>query len=150
MRALCTTLVVTLLVACSDGRERPLEDRLQRVLDTSLQKHDVRGASAAVVFPDGDIWLGTSGLSHESVAMDPGMFVFVGSITKNVVAALTLKLAEEGRLSLEDPLSRWLPDYPHVDGAITLRQLLNHTSGLYMFWSNQEIWDELKRDRARV
>jgi len=150
MRALGAALMVSLLVACSAGPELPLEERLQRVLDTSIEKHGVRGASAAVVFPDREIWLGTSGLSHESVAMDPGLLVFTGSITKNVVAALTLKLAEEGKLFLEDPVSRWLPGYPHVDGNITLRQLLNHTSGIYMFWENQEIWDEAKRDPGRV
>jgi len=74
----------------------------------------------------------------------------IGSITKNMVATLVLQLAEEGRLSLEDPISRWLPRYPHVDDAITIRQLLNHTSGLFMFWDNQQIWDDLIRDRTRT
>jgi len=78
------------------------------------------------------------------------MFFAIGSITKNVVAALTLKLVEEDVLSLKDPLSKWLPGYPHVDDKITIRQLLNHTSGLYMFWDNQQIWDDLKADRAKV
>jgi len=53
-------------------------------------------------------------------------------------------------LSLDDPLSKWLPGYPHVDSTITIRQLLNHTSGIYMFWSNQKIWDDLKKDRTKV
>jgi D-alanyl-D-alanine carboxypeptidase len=66
------------------------------------------------------------------------------------VAALTLQLVEEGVLSLDDPLSKWLPAYPHVDSTATLRQLLNHTSGIYMFWSNQKIWDDLKKDRTKV
>jgi D-alanyl-D-alanine carboxypeptidase len=74
----------------------------------------------------------------------------VGSITKNMVAALMLQLAEEERLSLEDPIGKWLPTHPHVDGAITIRQLLNHTSGLFMFWDNQKLWDDLIRHRSRV
>ena len=37
-----------------------------------------------------------------------------------------------------------------MDSTITIRQLLNHTSGLYMFWENQQIWDDLKKDRAKV
>jgi D-alanyl-D-alanine carboxypeptidase len=52
-------------------------------------------------------------------------------------------------LSLDDPLSKWLAGYPHVDENITIRQLLNHTSGIYMFWDNQKIWDELKKDRTK-
>jgi len=71
------------------------------------------------------------------------MLIAAGSITKNVVAALVLQLAEEGVLSLDDPLGRWLPPYPKVDSTITIRQLLAHTSGLYMFWDNPQIWDDL-------
>jgi D-alanyl-D-alanine carboxypeptidase len=52
----------------------------------------------------------------------------IGSITKTFVAATILQLAEEGVLSLGDPLSRWLPEHPR-GAAITLRQLLAHTSG---------------------
>jgi len=71
------------------------------------------------------------------------MLIAVGSITKNFVAALVLQLAEEGVLALEDPLRRWLPPYPKVDSNITIRQLLAHTSGIFMFWENQKIWDDL-------
>jgi D-alanyl-D-alanine carboxypeptidase len=77
------------------------------------------------------------------------MLFAIGSVTKNFVAALTLTLVEEEVLSLDDPLSKWLPSYPYVDGNITIRQLLNHTSGLYMFWDNQEIWDDLIADRTK-
>ena len=118
----------------------PIEDRLQQVLDHGIRKYEARGVSAAVIFPDGKIWTGTSGISHGTVPIEPDMLFMIGSITKNVVAALTLQLVEEGLLSLDDPLSKWLPEYPHVDSTASLRQLLNHTSGIYMFWSNEKIW----------
>ena len=47
------------------------------------------------------------------------------------MAALVLQLVEEGRLTLDDPLSTWLPDFPNIDNRTTIRQLLNHTSGIY-------------------
>lgn len=136
------------VAACSSG-SHPLEEQLQSSLDRRIQQYDVKGASAAVLFPEGTMWTGTSGVSHDEVAMRPNMVFGIGSITKNVVAALTLQLAEEGKLSLDDPLSCWLPPYPHVDGNITIRQLLNHTSGIYMFWENQQIWDDLTQYRTR-
>jgi len=123
---------------------------MQRVLDKGINKYGARGVSAAVIFPDGTIWTGVSGISHENVAIEPDMLFAIGSITKNVVAALTLELAEQRILLLDDPLSKWLPEYPHIDSNITIRQLLNHTSGIYMFWDNQKIWDDLKRDRTKV
>jgi len=128
----------------------PIEDQLQQVLDHGIEKYDARGVSAAVIFPDGKIWTGTSGISHGTVPIEPDMLFMIGSITKNVVAALTLQLVEEGLLSLDDPLSKWLPEYPHVDSTASLRQLLNHTSGIYMFWSNEKIWDDLTKDESKV
>jgi D-alanyl-D-alanine carboxypeptidase len=54
----------------------------------------------------------------------------VGSATKTFVAAVILQLAGEGRLGLSDTVERWLPGQVPNGGAITVRQLLNHTSGL--------------------
>jgi D-alanyl-D-alanine carboxypeptidase len=123
---------------------------MQNVLDEGISKQDVRGVSAAVILPNERKWSGVSGTSHDTVAINTDMLFAIGSITKNFVATLTLKLVEEGVLSLDDPLSKWLPAYPHIDSDITLRQLLNHTSGIYMFWSNQQIWDDLKKNRTKI
>jgi D-alanyl-D-alanine carboxypeptidase len=149
-RLLFIFAVMGLFFISSCKPENSIEDRMQRILDKGISKYGARGTSVAVIFPDGKIWTGASGISHDTVAMQPDMLFAIGSITKNVVAALTLKLAEENVLSLEDPLSKWLPAYRHIDSRITIRQLLGHTSGIYMFWDNQQIWDDLKKDRAKV
>ena len=143
-------LIIILLFPYSCGSNLPLEDQMQKILDDGISEFEVHGSSAAVIFPDKKIWIGVSGISHDTVTIKSDMLFAIGSITKNVVAALTLKLVEENVLSLEDPLSKWLPSYPHIDSTITIRQLLNHTSGLYMFWNNQQIWDDLKNDRSRI
>jgi len=147
---LLLTVILTTLSSCTSDNPRPLEQRLQETLDEKIQKYGVRGVSAAIVFPDKEVWTGTSGISHDTISIKSDMLFGIGSITKNVTAALALQLQEEGLLGLEDPLSKWLPTYPYVDSTITIRQLLGHTSGLYMFWDNQEIWDALKADRTKV
>jgi D-alanyl-D-alanine carboxypeptidase len=135
--------------SCSRDR-RPLGVRLQAAVDEGLRKYGVKGASAALIFPGQRVRLVVGGVSHDTVPMRPDMLFAIGSITKNVVATLVFQLAEEGVLSLEDPLHKWLPAYPKIDGAITIRQLLAHTSGLYMFWENQKIWDDLIKYRDRI
>jgi D-alanyl-D-alanine carboxypeptidase len=147
------TLAAALLfffASISFADDGPIEARLQEVLDHGVREYGARGVSAAVIYPDGKVWTGTSGISHGTVSIEPDMLFAIGSITKNMVAALTLQLVEEGVLSLDDPLSKWLPAYPHVDSTATLRQLLNHTSGIYMFWSNQKIWDDLTKDESKI
>lgn len=57
----------------------------------------------------------------------------IGSITKTYVSVLALGLAAEGRLSLDDRVDRWLPDIPAAVAGVTVRQLLQHTSGLFNY-----------------
>jgi len=63
------------------------------------------------------------------VPLAPTKVFRIASVTKIFTAALVLKLAEEGKLSLDDTLARTLPDFPGAQ-SITIRQLLSHTAGL--------------------
>ncbi len=75
----------------------------------------------------------------------------IGSITKSFVSTVVLQFVGEGRLSLDDSVERWLPGVvPHGD-AITVRVLMNHTSGLYDYldvpFSLQLLYDPLRTVR---
>ena len=61
-----------------------------------------------------------------------------------ITAPLVLKLEEEGKLTLNDPLSKWLPDFPNITNTITLRQLLNHTSGVYDWFNDSSLWPRIR------
>lgn len=61
----------------------------------------------------------------------------IGSITKQFTAAAVVQLQEAGKLSLDDPMARYLPDAPHAH-EVTLRQLLSHTSGLHDYFDGPE------------
>jgi D-alanyl-D-alanine carboxypeptidase len=110
--------------------ELPFAKELQDELDNGIKKIKGKGISVAIIVPEYKTWIGVSGVSHSNIPIKPETLFNAGSITKNFVAALILKLAEEGRLALDDPLHKWLPDYQHIDNTITIRQLLNHTSGI--------------------
>jgi len=143
-------LIVVLIFASCSSDTLTLEEKLQAVLDENIEDIDGRGVSAAIIMPGRPIWKGVAGISHDTVKISPDMLFAIGSVTKNFVATLTLVLVEEGKLSLDDSLHSWLPAYTHIDSNITIRQLLNHSSGIYMFWSNQNLWDDLKKDRTRL
>lgn len=109
--------------------------QLQQILDERRTALHIPGAAAAVIFPDGSIWKAGSGLAQMTVseASTAKVPFVVGSITKTFVTAAIMQLAGEGTLSIDDPLSNWLPDYPRAD-QITLRELLGHTSGVYNYF----------------
>jgi CubicO group peptidase (beta-lactamase class C family) len=91
----------------------------------------VPGLSAAVILPDGTTWRGVSGKSSDNKAMNSDMLFGLASVTKTYIAALVAELVEEGALSAEDPIGEWIPNLGEINEDITIRQLLNHTSGLY-------------------
>ena len=65
-----------------------------------------------------------------NVPVKPDMVFRLGSITKQFTAAAVLMLAEQGKLSLQDDISKFLPDFPTQGRAITVEHLLTHTSGI--------------------
>jgi D-alanyl-D-alanine carboxypeptidase len=132
-RLLFAILSITSLIGCRTPVEKevPNAGELQSVLDSTRQATQIRGVSVAVIVPGFRPWLGTSGESYPGRKITENMLFDMGSAGKLIMAALVLKLCEDGLLSLDDPVSKYLPPFPNVDGAITIRQLLNHTNGLY-------------------
>ena len=63
----------------------------------------------------------------------------LGAVSAQFTAAAVLRLVQAGKLALTDPISRFLPDYPGPGAAITIRQLLSHTSGLPNYLNRPEL-----------
>jgi D-alanyl-D-alanine carboxypeptidase len=68
----------------------------------------------------------------------------IDSISKQFTAAALLLLAEQGRLSLDDPIAKWFPELRPA-AAVTLRQLLTHTSGIRDYWPQDFLTPEMTR-----
>lgn len=69
----------------------------------------------------------------------------IGSVTKQFVAASLLKLQQENKLNIDDDAKNYLPGYDFLKG-ITIRDLLNHTSGIANFTDQKEFWENVKYD----
>ena len=95
------------------------------------------GPGAAVIVTRGGRTLYASGRGLADLdarrPITPDTAFKIGSIVKQFTAATVLQLVGEGKLSLDDPISRFLPDFPQPGAGATVRQLLNHSSGLQDF-----------------
>jgi D-alanyl-D-alanine carboxypeptidase len=114
----------------------------QRVLD----RHDTPGA-VVTTLTDGtlvSVGVGTADLNGTQPIDKDALFP-IYSITKTYMAVAVMKLVESGACSLDDSVTTLVPD-PRLDPAITLRQLLNHTSGLRDYGATQEYNYDLRRD----
>jgi len=95
------------------------------------------GPGAAVIVTEGGkpVYERGRGLAdlQAKTPITPATVFRIGSVTKQFAAATLLQLVQEGKLSLDEPLTKFIPDYPQPGGSATVRQLLNHTSGIQSY-----------------
>jgi D-alanyl-D-alanine carboxypeptidase len=106
-------------------------------------KDGVPGVTATAADRHGT-WSATSGVGNlrTNAPRTTADHYRVGSITKTFVSTVLLQLEAEGRLSLDDTVDKWLPGVVRGNGhdgrRITLRRLLNHTSGIYNYTADED------------
>ncbi len=114
-------------------------DSLQAKVDSAavqvLRTSGTPSASVAVVLHGRLAYAHAYGYARldPRVAAEPDMRYAIGSISKQFTASCILLLEQEGKLSLNDPISKWLPDLTDAKD-VTVREILSHTSGYQDFW----------------
>ncbi len=142
LKSLLTLVLLTIspgLRAQSGPGAAALPEDLKLKIDAAanqiLSSTKVPSASIAIV-KDGRIaYLQAYGQARLSPAMEatPQMKYSIGSISKQFTAAAILLLAQEGKLTLNDPVSKYLPELTRAH-EVTIRMLLSHTSGYQDYW----------------
>ena len=129
--------------AVGSGRSDPIAQELQAALDDVV----AAGASGVTLRVDDGkrTYRLTSGQSRlkPPQRMRPEAKIRVGSITKTFVSTVALQLVGEGRLSLDDTVEQWQPGLIPGGAQITVRQLLNHTSGLFNYTDDDAFISEV-------
>jgi D-alanyl-D-alanine carboxypeptidase len=130
--------IVAVLVPCAAGAQAlPAAQvaQIDAIANQSLALTGVPAANIAVV-KDGHIaLLRAYGLARlqPPLAATPGMEFPIGSVSKQFTAAMVLLLQQDGKLSLDDRVGKYLPELTQAND-VTLRQILSHTSGYQDFW----------------
>lgn len=118
-----------------DSISPELQSKIDTAAEQVLTKTGVPSASVAIV-QHGDIVYthayGNAKLDPPTPAT-PAMRYSIGSISKQFTAAAILFLQQEGKLSIDDPVSKFLPDLTRAN-EVTIRMLLSHTSGYQDYW----------------
>ncbi|NCU03730.1 MAG: serine hydrolase [Chitinophagaceae bacterium] len=105
------------------------------------------GATAIVVRKGEVIYKKAVGMADMelNVPLQTDMIFRIGSISKQFTAVAILQLAEQGKLSLQDDIKKYIPDLPYKE-TITIEQLLNHTSGIKSYTNKPEFEGWMRKD----
>jgi len=132
----CTS---ALLAQTVDTIDADLRGRIDRIAAQVLEQTGVPSASVAVVKGGKVVYTHAYGNARlaagtdPAVAATPDMRYSIGSISKQFTAAAILLLQEEGKLSLDDTVGKYVPGLTQGD-TVTIRQILSHTSGYQDYW----------------
>src|SRR5204862_1314617 len=144
----------TALLSCQRQQEsalKPIDQAaLQTMVDTTAKELLIPGAVVLLRTPQGEftVTYGTTLLGAISLPRADTHFR-IASNTKTMTAAVIVLLAQEGKLSLDGPVSKYVPGVPDGD-KITITELLKMRSGLYSYDDDPEFWAILDRDPTKV
>jgi D-alanyl-D-alanine carboxypeptidase len=110
-----------------------IQRQLRQVVDAALGPK-APGIIVGIWAPDRGTWTYAAGLADVATKEParPQDATRIGSVTKTFVGTLVLQLVDQGKLSLDAPVGRWLPTLPWAK-QVTIRELLNMTSGIYEY-----------------
>ena len=150
--------IVVMLSVLAAGARSPALARerapAQSPFQAAIQQLVTDGVPGAIGYArdGGTVTVAASGLADlaTKTPIAVGDRVRVGSLTKTFVATVVLQLAAEHLLSISDTVSRWLPGLVPGGAGITIRELLQHTSGIYSYTNDPGFLQALFSDPTRV
>lgn len=139
-----------------------LTNQLQKEIEAYYKKYSKKerftAIAASVLIPQNQmnykkeiktVAHGTMGYPPLSQPITSNNLFDIGSITKSFTALILLQLQTEDKLTLDDPLGKWLPQYPNWKN-VTLRQLLNMTSGIPNYSEDDEFSKEMESHLDKI
>jgi D-alanyl-D-alanine carboxypeptidase len=120
------------------------------MVETTARELMIPGAVVLLRTPQGEFTV-TYGITLLGTTSPPRADTYfrIASNTKTMTAAVIMLLTQEGKLSLDNPVSKYVPGVPDGD-KITITELLNMRSGLYTYDDDPDFWAVLERDPTKV
>lgn len=156
-RIIVFLFTATLIYSCSKKPKSGLESDLKIELKKIISENNIPGINLAIVMPDNEVITVSAGYSdkEKQILMKPEDKMFSGSTGKTFCAAIILQLIDEGKLNVDDLISKyfgneeWFLRIPNAN-EITIRMLLNHTSGIPRYVFDDSIWKTMQEDPEKI
>ena len=126
-----------------------LQDEFQTILEQYHTDSEATGISVAIR-TEKELWASAIGLHAADSVLTPNSTFGMGSVSKTITSATILQMMEEGLLTLNDPISMYLDSITHVPGEVTIKQLLNHTSGIFNYTEHPDFFPTVLSNPAAL
>jgi CubicO group peptidase (beta-lactamase class C family) len=140
-------MMVTLIAGAQTPNLKAMTADFDKLLSEQFKTGET-GCAALVAIKGQIVYKKAFGMANLelNVPMQPDMVFRIGSITKQFTAVAILQLMEQGKLSLQDEITKYIPDYPTQAYKITIENLLTHTSGIKSYTNVPDFYKYVKED----
>jgi D-alanyl-D-alanine carboxypeptidase len=155
-----SAIILFYLCGCNGSNPQPdfvLQGKITNTIDQLVKDNNIPGLNVSIVFKDGKQINCSSGYAdvENKIKLEANHIMFSGSIGKTYAAALLMQLNDKGKIELEDklidyfPQTDWLNRLPNIQ-EITIKMLLQHTSGLPRYAMKSTVWDSLNVNPNKI
>ncbi|GAB4156902.1 MAG: hypothetical protein Tsb0033_08100 [Winogradskyella sp.] len=150
MKIKISLLVVVFGLLFTTSQNQNLTQQFDDIVAQYYNDNNAPGATVLVAKNGKPIYRKAVGKSNLELDVDmiPENVFMLASITKQFTAVAILMLEEQGKLSLDDPITKFIPDYPTQGKTITVHHLLNHTSGIKSYTSIGDLRQVARQDKT--
>ena len=150
-------LILFITAFCLSKNSFAQDAKVQKVLDELVTSNDIPGLNFSIIMPDGKQFDFSSGLENTSTKtpLTQSHLLLSGSIGKTYAVALLMKLVDEGKVNLDEKITKYIPNdswiqkIPNIN-QLTVKMLLQHTSGLPRWVMKQEVWQAAHNNPDKV
>lgn len=148
---LSASCLVVAIVVCLAGASDARADEIDDYVTAQMSRQHIPGLSLAVLKDGKPVKAQGYGLANLELGVraTPETIYQIGSVSKQFIAAGIVRLSEEGKVGLDDPIRKYIPDAPEAWQAITVRHLLTHTSGLARETPGLQLKEQSEMDAIR-
>lgn len=134
-------ILATLLAASVASAQLPQEQvrKIEQLATTEMSRASIPGLSMAIAINGKLQWTGAFGMSdlENLVPMTTATRVRLASISKPMTAIAIMQLVEQGKIDLDAPIRKYVPEFPEKPTPVTVRQLMAHTAGIRGYLGNE-------------
>lgn len=153
--------IIISLASCKSSKQHTISkfksDSIKKVLDSLVIENEIPGINFSYINAKNQQHDFSSGYQNisKSNKLNTSNTMFSGSVGKTYVAAIIFQLIDERKINLDDkilshlPPNKWLENLPNIND-ITVRMLLNHTSGLPRWVMDPEVWNILNKEPDKI
>lgn len=130
-------------VAAQTTKNQSFKMAMEEIVRPTAVEQKIQGVSVAIIQAKDALYTYNLGIGKKGEAITASTLFFAGNGTELYLATLALKLHEKGVINLDAPIGQYISLPKNIDPTVTIRQLLNHTSGIYNIFLNPDLENDL-------